>query len=385
VTLQFDDGRVVRITVKVIVTSGTSTSAAAALRSMGRASHPADAGCTPKTLQPILTAPTDGFTASTGYGVKLGVFVEDDCGVPLDTGAVTVTFSNGDQTSTLQPLQGGLWEGTWYTQTASASVNLHVHAQTPASGISGDLQTNGSLASSTPPSFDQAGIASVFGGATYGPLAPGEVISIYGSSLAETGLANTGFPLQPELVDTTVTIQGVAMPLYYVGPTQVNAVVPYGITGNSLNAPLQIVVQRGNTLSQPVYVTAATAEPTILGSAGAITDYPANYPASAPYTVSATAPAHAGDTLVLYCLGLGAVNPPVADGGLPVGGAQATATVQALVGTVPVSVSQALSPQFPGLYQVNVQIPAGAPKGSSVPVTISAGGQTSPPILVPIQ
>jgi uncharacterized protein (TIGR03437 family) len=313
------------------------------------------------------------------------VFVEDDCGVPLDGGAVTVSFSNGDQSSTLQPLQGGLWEGTWNTQSPSASVNLHVHAQSAALGIAGDLQTNGSLASSTPPAFDQSGILSVFGGATFAPLAPGEVISIYGSSLAETGLAAAGFPLQTELVDTKMTIQGVAMPLYYVGPSQVNAVVPYGITGNSLNAPLQIVVQRGNTLSQPVYVTVATAEPTILGSAGAITDYPSNYPAGAPYMVSATAPAHAGDTLVLYCLGLGAVNPPVVDGGLPTGGAQATATVQAFVGTVPISVSQALSPQFPGLYQVNVQIPAGAPKGSSVPVTISAGGQMSPPVLIPIQ
>jgi hypothetical protein len=30
-------------------------------------------------------------------------------------------------------------------------------------------------------------------------------------------------------------------------------------------------------------------------------------------------------------------------------------------------------------------IPAGVTKGSSVPVTISSGGQTSPPIMIPIQ
>jgi uncharacterized protein (TIGR03437 family) len=46
---------------------------------------------------------------------------------------------------------------------------------------------------------------------------------------------------------------------------------------------------------------------------------------------------------------------------------------------------QGLTPQFPGLYQVNAVIPAGVTKGNSVPVTISAGGQTGPPIQIPIQ
>ena len=386
VTLQFDDGRVTRVIVKVIVAAAGSTSPASALRTGARVGHPADTGCVPKTLTPILTAPGDNFQESTGFGVKVGAFVADSCGVPLESGSVTVKPSNGDYTVTLMPQQGGLWEGTWFTQNAALSVNLTIVATNPTLGISGTLQTNGSLASQTPPAFDQSGIISVFGGTTFASLAPGEVISIYGTNLAEIPLATPGFPLQTTLVDTQVTIQGVSLPLYYVGASQVNAVLPYAITGNSLNAPLQIVVQRGDTLSQPVYVTVATAEPTILGSAGAITDYPSDYPASAPYVVSATSPAHAGDTLVLYCLGLGAVNPPVTDGGLPTAaGSQAAATVQALIGNQPATVNQALSPQFPGLYQVNVQIPAGVPKGSSVPVTISAGGQTSPAISIPIQ
>ena len=191
ITLQFDDGRVRSVTVKVIVSKAGSSSSAPAIstRSLDAAS-----GCTPTKLQPILTAPEDAFEGFTGYGVKLGVFVKDDCGVPLQSGSVKVSFSNGDTTSTLQPLQGGLWEGTWYTHNPSANVNLKLHAENPQLGISGDVQTSGSLASQQPPAFDDAGIISVFGGATFAALAPGEVISIYGSGLAETALAAPGIP-----------------------------------------------------------------------------------------------------------------------------------------------------------------------------------------------
>src|SRR5271157_2726352 len=385
VTLEFDDGRVIRLTVKVIAARVVGVSSNGIPRSNAHADNPADAtGCTPTKLQPILTAPNDAFNSLTGYGVKLGVFVEDDCGVPLQSGSVKVSFSNGDTTSTLQPLQGGLWEGTWYTHNPSASVNLKVHA-TDTQGISGDLQTNGTLASQTPPAFDAGGIISVFGGANFAPLAPGEAISIYGSGLAETDLGTPPPPLSTTLVDTTVTIQGIPLPLYYVSDLQVNAVVPYSLGNNSLNAPLQILVQRGDTLSQPVYVTVTTAEPTIYGGPGGITDYPSDYPASPPYTVSASTPAHAGDIIVLYCLGLGAVSPPVADGGLPTGLSYA-APIQMTIGDQTATVLfQGLTPQFPAIYQVNAVIPAGVTKGASVPVTISLGGQTSPPIQIPIQ
>jgi uncharacterized protein (TIGR03437 family) len=385
VTLQFDDGRVRRVTVKVIVSKTGGTSSTATPGSNVRAGDRADAPvCTPTRLQPILTAPDDAFDGATGFGIKLGVFVKDDCGVPLQSGSVKVSFSNSDTTSTLQPLQGGLWEGTWYTHNPSASVNLMVHA-VDAHGISGDLQTNGSLASETPPAFDEVGVFSVFGGAQFVSLAPGEVISIYGSGLAETSLAGSGFPLQTTLVDTQVFIGLRPLPLYYVSDTQVDALVPYSLTDNSLNASQQILVQRGNTLSQPVSFNVATAEPTILDRPGGVTDYP-NYPDGPYYTVSAGTPAHAGDTIVLNCLGLGAVAPPVADGGLPTSaGSQAVAPVQVLIGNQPATVTQALSPQFPGLYLVAAVIPAGVPTGSSVAVTISAGGQTSPPILIPIQ
>jgi len=37
-----------------------------------------------------------------------------------------------------------------------------------------------------------------------------------------------------------------------------------------------------------------------------------------------------------------------------------------------------LTPGFPGLYQINVQVPAGVSTGNAVPVVITISGQTSP-------
>jgi len=384
VTLEFNDGRIVRLTVKVIVTAAAAASAGS-VRGNARAAIPADtAACTPAKLQPILTAPTDSFSGFTGFGIKVGVFVEDDCGVPMESGSVNVSFSNGDTAVALKPLQGGLWEGTWYTQNPSSNVNLTVNAASPQ-GVSGQLQTNGTLASDTPPAFERDSIIGAFGGVTPGLLAPGDVISIYGTNLAETALAAPPPPLPNTLVDTTVTVQGLSMPLYYVGGGQINAVVPYEVSGNSLNAPLQMLVERGNTLSLPVTVTVATAEPTIYGGGNAILASPAD--GSEPYFVSPSSPAHVGDYITLYCLGLGATNPSVPDGGLPPDGVYAwAAPIQMTIGGQSATVLyQGLTSQYTGLYQVNAVIPAGVPTGDNVPVAISMAGQTSPALPISIR
>lgn len=46
---------------------------------------------------------------------------------------------------------------------------------------------------------------------------------------------------------------------------------------------------------------------------------------------------------------------------------------------------QGLSPGFAGLYQVNVQVPAGVQPGNAVPVTIAVSGQTSPAATIAVR
>ena len=386
-TLQFSDGRVQPLNVKVIVSAtgggGPSTVTQQAVKSADSAATPS---CAPTKLLPALISLADSFQVPTGLPVKLGVYVKDDCGNALEAGSVKATFSNGDSPATLIPLGGGLWEGQWLAQSGSLQqVSLKLHAENGA--LTGEQQVSGNLqALQTPPAFDQDGIASVFGGSAYTPLAPGEVISVYGSQLAADSGAANGSPLPQQWMGTQVFISGgnnvlAPLPLYYVSPGQVNTVVPFGV---SINAPLQLLVQRGFTLSQPVAVNLASTAPVLLGGGGAIADYPAG---GGPwYTVTANAPAHAGDTLVLYAVGLGGVTPGVADGALP-GSLTSTANAaQVQIGSQTTTAAFAgLSPQFAGLYQVNVVVPAGTGTGSAIPVTLSIGGQTSPAITMAIQ
>ena len=104
---------------------------------------------------------------------------------------------------------------------------------------------------------------------------------------------------------------------------------------------------------------------------------------------TAAAPASVGDALTIYCAGLGAVNPPVADGSaapLTPPFAQTVDPVTVTVGGIPAQVLfSGLAPGYAGVYQVNVLIPSGVAPGASVPVAITAGGFPSPPVTVAIQ
>jgi adhesin/invasin len=91
-------------------------------------------------------------------------------------------------------------------------------------------------------------------------------------------------------------------------------------------------------------------------------------------------PAKAGETIIAYLTGAGAVSPPVADGAAasssPVS-AVASGSVTATIGSQSAEVSFAgLAPGFVGLWQVNIVVPAGITAGD-LPMTVSVAGQTS--------
>jgi adhesin/invasin len=101
-----------------------------------------------------------------------------------------------------------------------------------------------------------------------------------------------------------------------------------------------------------------------------------------------SAPAHAGDALVIYCTGLGAVAPAV-----PAGAAAPSLPLSRTVNPVTVTIGTqsaqpfyaGLTPGYSGLYQVNVIVPAGIAAGANVPVVLSAGGALSPPVTIAVQ
>jgi uncharacterized protein (TIGR03437 family) len=74
---------------------------------------------------------------------------------------------------------------------------------------------------------------------TGGPLAPGEIVSLFGTGIgpANPAIAQLGadqrFPTS--VSDTQVTVNGTPAPLLYVSNTQINAVLPFALSLNSAN------------------------------------------------------------------------------------------------------------------------------------------------------
>lgn len=187
-------------------------------------------------------------------------------------------------------------------------------------------------------------------------IAPGEFVALYGSNLAaERQTASPPYPTSG-VAGVTVLINGVPAPIYFVSPGQINALVPYATSG----ATASILVNNNGTMSNTVPVPVAATAPGIFSldqsgiGSGAILH--------ADYSlVNSAKPAKRGETVLIYLTGLGAVSPSVADG--TAGGSnpfnKAVALVNVLVGGVPATVSYSgLAPLYPGLYQLNVVVPA---------------------------
>ncbi len=218
-------------------------------------------------------------------------------------------------------------------------------------------------------------------------VAPGSIVAIFGSQLASQLAQADSVPLATSLAGVSVTFNGVAAPLQFVSTGQINAQVPFEVNASG-NANL--VVNNNGALSTAVTVAVAQLAPGVFQSNNHAIAVNVTDPTSQRYaTISApsgsipgltTFPAHVGDILFLYATGLGPTSPPVATGaaGGPNVVHNTTNTPMVLVGGVPAQVLfSGLTPQYPGVYQVNFVIP-NVSAGDAVPLQIQMGTITSP-------
>jgi uncharacterized protein (TIGR03437 family) len=321
----------------------------------------------------------------------LQIEVVDDCGSPMGSGDVVASFSSGDPPLALTSLGAGQWSGTWQPRftAASASVVITVTAQSTQPAITGTLQINGTLQpNQTTPAIFNAGVVSTASFAPNAPLAPGAFASIFGKHLATSSILAGALPLTTQLAGAQATIAGRLMPVQYASDGQLNVLIPYDLAPNSTQ---QLIVLEGSAYSTPETVTIAPAQPAVFSQdqsgkgAGAITVVKAN---GAQFNSDASHPASAGDTLVIYCAGLGAVTPSVATGSAAPGSppAKISTSITVTIGGQPAPVAFAgLTPTYAGLYQVNVTVPHGITPGPKVPVVLTVAGLSSPPVTVAIQ
>jgi uncharacterized protein (TIGR03437 family) len=214
-------------------------------------------------------------------------------------------------------------------------------------------------------------------------LAPGSIASLYGTNLVGvTAAADSAPPLPFSLGGTTVTMPGLfPIALFYVSPLQINFQVPFMQVFGATQTTLTVTQgQLSNTLNitlVPYAPALFTTNSQGTGQAAALVGSSLAAPIGA---FPGSKPAQPGETVSVFCTGLGNVtNAP--DPGSPALSNPLSHTLNTPVvtlGSQPVPVTfSGLAPGFVGLYQVNVQIPTGAPSGSAVPMALKIGGVVS--------
>jgi uncharacterized protein (TIGR03118 family) len=242
------------------------------------------------------------------------------------------------------------------------------------------------------PSFSSANLMN---GASFSTaLAPNTWASIVkGGELAVTtrGWAAadfTGSTMPTALNGATVQVNGTAVPVSYISPTQINFLTP----ANLSTGTVQITSSNNGLSSAAVSATVVAAAPAFftIGAVDAATgnsyiaaEHANGSIAGPPSLISGvtTTAYNAGETMVLYGTGFGATTTLPPAGQLLTAAIPLAATPTATVGGQPATVSFA-GLVGPGLYQINVVLPAGTATGATgataeVPVVITAGGVQS--------
>ena len=219
-----------------------------------------------------------------------------------------------------------------------------------------------------------------------GPLAPNSWVSVYGSNLGVTtrgwtdgDFVNGGMPYSLDGVSVILTQFGAPRAAYisYVSPTQVNFLLPSDMLGTATT----VVVKNpaGATTAAPI--TVSTSAPQLFTADGKNV-----LGAHASGTLlGKTSPAAPGETIVVYGTGLGATNPALIPGVVPVDAASLATLPQVTIGNSSATVvSAAVVPGSAGVYQINVQVPSDAVSGD-LPLIVKVGTGSSASAIVTVQ
>ena len=218
--------------------------------------------------------------------------------------------------------------------------------------------------------------------AVAGSYAPNTFVTISGQNLAYVTRAITTADIAANTLPTALGGTGVrvlinALPAYlwYVSPTQVYLLIPSLLTPGSATIQLEV---NGVAGPEVQILLSATAPGLFL--------YPDGMTVIAQHVdyslVTADAPAHAGELVILYAGGLGQTSPVVPSGQIPQVAAQIKdkSSFKVWLNGVAVDSSRieyvGITPTTAGLYQINLRLPDGVPPNPEI--RISTGDVLSP-------
>ncbi len=195
-------------------------------------------------------------------------------------------------------------------------------------------------------------------------LAPESIAAAFGTGLATmTAVANTT-PLPTDLAGTRFWVNGIAAPLFFVAPGQVNFLVPPGVSTGS--AVVEITsgdntISRGTINLNLIAPSLFTSNATGTGAPAAVVTKDGINFASVGNPDGTSNPLDAGDYLVLFGSGYRKAS---------------LSSVQITIGGRPVpALYVGAQGSFAGLDQINTQIPAGI--SGLVDVVVSINGRAA--------
>jgi uncharacterized protein (TIGR03437 family) len=295
-----------------------------------------------------------------------GVTAQEIAPVPLPSGANPNWLSaqlatNGESvTITADPttLPPGIYQGTVTIASNAANSSVVVPVQFT-------VETEGA-----PVAF--AGAAVNNGDFLQGEaLAQGDIAAVFGDQLTEGALAypSGGPPLPTNINGTQVFVNNTAAPLFFISGGQIDFEVPFEVS----RGPATIHIVRNGQVGNMIYVDIAASVPRFLlynGGSYAVVNTPDSPPV---VTGIPTHPAKAGDILIVYAIGMGQTTPTIETGeAAPTKPLDNVPNVKVCFGgNTPFTKADCftpsfagLSPNFVGLYQLNVTVPAGLPSGT---------------------
>lgn len=307
-------------------------------------------------------------TVFTGEKVALHITNHD-----ISAAGLSIDLPGGE-IALKDPVDPG--KDTFFVFTAPTQTGMFEIVNTGAKfiGTSGLLQVAPPCASNVSPCISPVGVINAADFRS-GGVAPGEIISLFGSGLGpDAGQAQSFTPtgsVGTTLAGTQVMINGVAVPILFAQANQVNAIVPASVAGKN-TATLQVL--RNGASTPTATLTVVSTAPSLFGVPGGGRAIAEN---SSGMLNSTTMPANRGSTIRLFANGLGATMPSPPDGqftsaDIPV---RTSRPLFVLIGGVNADVVATKIPAglFPGVVEIDVRIPNNAPLGPSVPVQVVVG------------
>ncbi len=212
-----------------------------------------------------------------------------------------------------------------------------------------------------------------------GPVAPGEIVAIFGQNLgpatSSSGRLNTAGLLDTSLAETRALFDGVPAPLFYTQAAQVNAVVPYGVAGKGST---QLEIEYRSSRSGPVTLAVVEAAPALLSADSSGKGQAAALNENASPN-SARNPAARGSIVSFFATGEGQTENPGVDGkpaAVPFPKPRLPVTLR--IGGVEAEILYAGSaPQLVGVLQINARVPGQLAPSTAVEVQLQVGTAAS--------